>query len=191
MGSFGSFCNAGVWNHLRGGVCEGCLCVCKWVLNLLTASRERQTTDTRVTCISAVLFCLICVCSLVVGNAFYFIFVKVYRENFGQETAGTICIRENVLDVAGLFIFFSTQNLLSTHHLLTYGELYLERHTLHICFLSLIITLSPPLLSPPLLSPPLTLPSPSSLPSPPLPSPPSPSPPLSPLLILLYYSVLC
>ena len=151
--------------------------MCKWVLNLLTALRERQTTNTCVACISAVLlFCLICVCSLVVGNAFYFIFVKVYREQFGQETAGTICIRENVLDVAGLFIFFSTHNLLSTHHLLTYGELYLEKQTLHICFLSLIITLSPPPLSPP-----LPLPSPS-------PHLPSPS---SPLLILFYYSVLC
>ena len=112
------------------------------------------------------LFCLICVCSLVVGNTFYFIFLKLYREQFGQETAGTICICENVLDVAEPFIFLSTQNLLSTHHLHTYGELYLERQTLHICSLS----------SSPCPSPPLSLP---SLPSPPHPSP---SPPLPPFL---------
>ena len=155
MGSFGSFLKAGVWNHLRGGVCEGCLCVCKWVLNLLTEPQERQTTNTCVASTSAVLlFCLICVCSLVVGNAFYFIFVKLYRENLSQETAGTICIRESVLDVAEPFIFLSTQNLLSKHHLHTYGELCLERQTLHI---SLIITLSPPLPSPPPFSPLLIL----------------------------------
>ena len=124
------------------------------------------------------LFCLICVCSLVVGNTFYFIFLKLYREQFGQETAGTICICENVLDVAEPFIFLSTQNLLSTHHLHTYGELCLERQTLHICSLS-----SSPCPSPPLPSPPLTLPSPP-LPSPPLllPFPPLPSPPLPPFL---------
>ena len=114
------------------------------------------------------LFCLICVCSLVVGNTFYFIFLKLYREQFGQETAGTICICENVLDVAEPFIFLSTQNLLSTHHLHTHGELYLERQTLHICSLSSSPCPSPPLPSPPLILPFPPLPSsPLTLPSPP------------------------
>ena len=51
MGSFGSFLKAGVLNHLRGGVCEGCLCVCKCVLNLLTEPRERQTTNMYMCCL--------------------------------------------------------------------------------------------------------------------------------------------
>ena len=51
MGSFGSSWNAGVWNHLGGEVCEGCLCVCKRVLNLLTEPRERQTTNMYMCCL--------------------------------------------------------------------------------------------------------------------------------------------